>query len=267
MDAIRKALDEIKFRIPMEILQAVFIKRTASRRIAPTNIDNEILATCIRPRVLVDCNLIGGMEVWVPLSGVVPVSANIYTQVYHIPKTLTMGRSIISVINITFNDPSNLSNYGNLSTNQTSIALSIAGAVGDAQGAIPLTSSAAVQLIGENTVMIRDVNAIPSQVFLRCNLALDDNMSHLQLSVYPKFAKAVEYAVKAYIWTSYMIMMGTGELIGGQTIGVFKDIIDGYADAQQNYDDYLRDVLQKALYGNDQEKMKRLISMMSGGYR
>lgn len=272
MDPVRKALDEVKFRIPRAILEEVFIKRlqtwsNGTWNMAATNVDNEILSTVIRPRVMVDCNLLGGMQAFIPLAGVPYVQPNLYTSVYRIPKTLTQGRLIIAALNITFNDPTNMSNYGTMATSQTSISMQVGQAVMDAQGAIPLTSTADVQLIGENTIMVRDLITMPTNCYLRCQLALDENLNHLQLGSYRAFSKMVLYAVEAFIYNELIIKMGSGELQGGQVLGVFKERIDAMSDANQNYDDYLKDVMQKVLIMNDQQTNYRLLKMAISGNR
>lgn len=57
----------------------------------------------------------------------------------------------------------------------------------DALGPIPITSTAYVQLIAENTVMIRDTIILPVNSYLMCILSQDDELSHLQLRNYPAF--------------------------------------------------------------------------------
>jgi hypothetical protein len=267
MDAITKAISEIKFIIPREILNEVFIQRQLQYRTTPTNIDTEILAQVIRPRVLVDCDLIGGMEIFVPLANVPGVQVNLYTNVYNIPKSLTQNRPIISVLNITFNDPTNLSTYGNNATNQTSIALQVAQGVMDAQGAIPLTSTADVTLIGENTVMVRDLITIPTNCYLRCKIGNDDRMNHLQPTAYLHFAKNCEYAVKSFIHKELVVKMGSGQLQAGQLLGPFKEVVESYSDAEQNYQDHRKTVMQKLLLMSDGESYRRLLKLKFGGYR
>lgn len=267
MDAIAKAISEIKFIIPREILNAVFIQQQLQYRMTPTNVDNEILAQVIRPRVLVDCNLLGGIEMFVSLSNVPCVQTNLYTNVYRIPKSLTNGRPIMNVINVTFNDVTSLSTYGNNATNQTSIALQVAQGVMDAQGAIPMTTTADIELIGENTVIVRDLITIPQNCYLRCIVANDDRMNHLQTTSYLHFAKNCEYATKSFIHKELVIRQGSGQLQAGQLLGPFKDIVDSYSDAEQNYQDHRRDVMQKVLLMNDRERYTRLRRFGFGGYR
>lgn len=265
--ALNKSLDEIHYRIPKAILDAVFIAPSTKWSRIPINIDEQIMSLVIRPRVLVDCNLVGGTEAFIPLDGVPVERTNDYTSVYRIPKSYTQGRSIISVLNITFSDPTKASSYGVAAGQQNTTMLQLGSSVMDAMGSMPVTSTARVQLIGENVVMVRDTVLLPANIYLRCLLANDENMSHLQLKSYRDFANLVVFAVKAYVYNTYVIQLDMGELHGGQTIGRFKDIIDGYVDAEDNYQSYLTDKWQKIALMNDTESWTRMLKLRIGGSR
>jgi hypothetical protein len=268
MDAIAKAISEIKFIIPREILNEVFIKRFQEFRSTPSNnIDNEILAQVIRPRVLVDCDLIGGIEMYVPLNRIPQQIVGLYSYVYNIPKAYTNNRSIMSLLEITFNDPTTLGNYGNNSTNQSSVMSQVAMGVGDAQGSIPLTETADLQLIGDNVVYVRGMLTIPTNSYLRCKIGYDSRMNHLPPGAYLAFAKACEFAIKAFIYKELIIKMGSGQLQAGQLLGPFKDEVDKFSDAEANYEDYRKQVLQKLLLMSDRESYTRLMRFGFGGFR
>ena len=263
----QKALSEIKFRLPRAILDAVFIRRNHAWRNVPISLDEAILNSVIRPRVMVDCNLVGGTEVFIPLNGVPVDRTNDYTTVYRIPKSRTQNRSITSVLNITFTDPNRSSAYGVGATSGSSTMLQTGQAVMDAMGSIPITSSAHVQLIAENVVMVRDTILLPDNIYLRCILENDENFSHLQLKSYRAFADLVTFAVKAYIYNEYIIAMDMGELFAGQQLGRFKEIIDGYADAEELYQTYIREKWTKISFMNDTESYQRHLKKIIGGNR
>jgi hypothetical protein len=263
MNPVMKAIDEVKYNIPDEILRLVFVERSNRWRQTPESIDDKIMALVIRPRLLVDCSLLGGAEIYVPLVGLLADRVDDMTLVYRIPKTLTNGRSILSVLNITFSDLSRLTNQVSGLTGiaglQQSMYLQAGNAVMDTHAALPITSTARVQLIGENTVMVKDSAILPPNVYLRCKVADDDNMNHLQLRSYRAFTKAAIYAVKAFIYNNRVVAMGQAELQGGGELGVIKSIIEGYADANELYETHLKEVLEKVLFMNDQESFGRFI--------
>lgn len=264
---MNKLLDEIGFRIPRPILEAAFIPREYRWRNTPPSLEEQMLALVIRPRVLVDCNLVGGTEAFIPLDGVPYTRTNDYTSVYRIPKSATQGRSINSVLNITFSDPTKASSYGVAAGQQNTTMLQAGSAVMDAMASIPVSSTARVQLIGENVVMVRDTVVLPANIYLRCILANDENMSHLQLRSYGHFANLGVFAIKAYIYNQMIIEMDLGELHGGQLLGRFKEVIDTYADSEELYQTYLTEKMQKVLFQNDSESMGRFLRLIIGGNR
>lgn len=272
MGPLNKALDEVKFRIPRQILDLVFIQRTdvwgnTNWKNNVISIDECILSTVIRPRVLVDCNLVGGIEIYIALDTVPVERTNDYTSVYRIPKRLTQGRSIISALSVSYSDPTRMSGYGVSATQNSGAMLHLAAAVMDAQGQIPYTSTAQVQLIGENVVMVRDTAIMPANIYLRAVIENDAGMNHIQLKNFHHLSELVVRAVKAYIYNEYCIRLDMGELIAGQNLGKIKEIIESYADAEELYQTYLRETWAKVALMNDRESWTRLLRMMIGGSR
>ena len=267
MNPISKACDDIKFIIPRPILQTVFTRRELAWRNTPVNIDAQMMLEVIRPRVLIDCNLIGGVESIISLKGLEAERTNNFTIVYRIPKERTQGRSIISVLNVTFSDPFFADNTGVAVGCGASPLMTMGQAVLDASSPVPIVSTASVQLIGENVVMIKDTAMLPSNIYLRCMIANEENMNNLQLKSYRHFSKLVEYAIKAFIYNEYIIKLGEGELIGGQVLGKFKEIIESYSESEELYQTYLREKMQKVLLMNDRESHQRLLKTLIGGPR
>lgn len=259
MFAVTKAIDEVKYRIPKEILDLAFLPRHRMWNSAPINIDDQIMSLVVRPRVLVDCNLVGGTEAFVNLDGLGGERPDDFTSVYRIPKSHTQGRSIISVLNVTFADPNRNVTFGVMSNINNTAMMRAGNSVMDAMGNIPITSTAKCQLIGENVVMIRDTTVLPANIFLRCILANDENMSHLQLKSYRAFSNLVTLAVKSYIYLTKTIEIDIGELHGGMNIGKIKEIIDSYADAEELYQQMLAEKWGKISLMNDSEQYTRYI--------
>lgn len=267
MGPIGIALADIKFQIPPRILEAVFVNYSDHWRSAPLSIDEAIMSTVIRPRVLVMCNLIGGTEDTISMDLAMHTRENDYTSVYRFPKAATQDRSIVSVLNITFADPMRANSYGMGSICGSSTMMQAGQAVMNSHAAIPITSTAKIQLIGENTVMVRDNIVLPANVFLRCILANDENMAHLQIRAYRPFIKLCMLAVKAYIFNEYILEMDAGELKAGQLLGRFKETIDRWEDAEDQFQDHLTLVMQKVLFMNDGETYQRHLKSFIGGYR
>lgn len=267
MNALRKALDDIKFIVPRPILDTVFVKRHSNYRTAALSLDDQILNNVVRPRVFVDSNLVSGSEITVSLTGLSGEEISATEMVYRIPKKLTQNRSIMSVLNITYVDVNSMAAAGQYASCGVSAEQSNAQALLDAVAPLPMISTGRVTLIGENVVLIRDSIRIPSNSYLRCIVAQDEAMSHIQPRSYKAFCKLVEYAVKAFIYNEYIIEVDLGELRGGHNLGKFKDIIEGFSEAEELYDTYLREKWQKVAFQNDRESLTRFLKLQVGGSR
>lgn len=267
MNPISRAISEARYQIPDEILQALFYDRTKHMRSTPDTITENLKAVVIRPRVLVDCDIVGGTEILVRLEGLMTSRPDDFTSIYRIPKSLTQNRSILSVLNVTFNDPTGIAYYGMAAGCQSTQMMATAQGLLDAAGTIPVTSTSQVQLIGENVVSVRDTTILPANAFLRCMLASDENMSHLQLRVFRQFSQLCVLAIKSYIYNKLVIRVDVGELMGGFQLGRFREIVDSYSDSEELYQTYLREVWQKVSIMNDAQKWTRTLRMVIGGHR
>ena len=267
MNPITKALDEVKFKIPRYILEQVFNDNLYGWKSAPTSIDDSMLSLVIRPRVLVDCNLVGGAEIFVYLEGLESQLVNPYTIIYRIPKERTQGRSIIAPLSV-YNYLGGMITAPGINTPYITNDTIMAGnAMMNALKAAPAISTAYIQLIGENTIMVRENARLTGINYLRCVVANDENMNHLQLRSYPAFSKLVTLAIKSYIYNTLVIKMDTAFLQGGQELGRFKEIVDEYADAEELYQTYLEEEWQGVAFMNDNESYTRFLKLNVGGMK
>lgn len=276
MDIIRNSIAEVKRRINRHILDKVFIKRDFTYRYTnQSTVDDQILSLVIRPRVLVDCNLAGGISALIPLDGLPVDKPNNYITIIHIPKTRTNGKSIISVSNINYYDLGVSGLYGGaagygyntaLSSNENTAAMNSAMGIMASLDHIPITSTSDALLVGENTIKVTDVFTMPANAILRCILENDEGLGNIQPRSYPDFFQLVEFAVKSYIYNDIIVDMDMGELQGGQALGVFKQIVEGYADSEQNYQDKLRSWRAISVM-NDTPAFHRFIKLSIGANR
>lgn len=270
MQPIATALSEVKMRIPRQILNEVFTEKSYNYRLVPASIDEQILNKVIRPRVLVMANIVGGTEVNIPLEGLAPEMIDTYTAVYHIPKSRTNGRSIMSVLSIGYNNM-NLQNTASVmgSVNPFSITpVSMAQmAVQDSYSAAPNISTAKVELVAENTVLVKELSTYTTGAYLRCMLENEENLNNIQMRTIFHFCKLVELAVKAYIYNEYIITMGQAQLSGGQDLGKFKDIIENYADSDELFQTYIEEKWMKIAFMNDNTQMTRFLKLQIGSYK
>jgi len=265
MNPITKALQELGYRIPRAILEKTFLSNLQPFSYTPTSLDARIRETVIEPRVMVDCNLMGGTEATIPLGGVPRQQIDSFTYVCRIPKKLTQGRTITRALSISYGQVGMLGTSSNIPQQGTSALMDAAGGLLASALPIPAVSTAQCQLIGENVIMVIDTVSIPQDIYLRCWLENDTAFNHLQPTSYKDFAKLVEFAVKSYIYNHNQIPMDRAYIQGGFELGQFKSIVDGYADAEENYQTYLNEVWRKVALLNDFHGKRRHISLVTGG--
>jgi hypothetical protein len=271
VNPLQKAVSEIKFRIPVEILNEAFIAQPfrnvpgpSGQRQLPVSLEHQIRQNVIDARVIVDCNLIGGVELTLDLSNIDPQNIDPYNVIYQIPKSKTQGRVITRVKSVTIGQGSVMGTT-NMGMEGASPLLDAVGGVLASALPIPLVSTAYVQMIGENTILVNDNMALPNNIYLRCYVESDSDFSHLQASTYRDFCQLVEYAVKAYIYNTLTIPIGMAQLAGGQELGRFKDIVDTYSDANENYQTFLADKWRTISILNDTDQKRRHLRMLNGG--
>lgn len=272
MNAVTYALKQCEWTIPSEILDLVFLSGGLQQLTGyGISRSSRILETVIVPRVLTDCNLMGGREVVIPLEKATRQILDPMNSLFYIPKTLTQNSSISRALSVVYVNP----NIGNnmvvrgLTTGfSTSPLLDGANSLLNAAAGPVVLSTAHCYLTGsENTILITGQLQILPNIALRCWLELDNNLSHLQPTSYDKFAQLVEYAVKAYIYNNRVIKMDQDQLMSGMTIGRFKEIVDSYSDAEQNYKDYKTNVFQRVLALNDPETKRRHLQVKFSAFR
>lgn len=267
MNPLTKALDEIKFRIPKYILQQAFQPPAYGWRAEAVSVDEMILNTVVRPRVLIDCNLVGGTEAFIYIEGVETELVNPYTAIFRIPKERTQGRTIISVSSVYNFLGGMLTSPGTISPFVTNDLTMAGNAMVNAMSSTPAISTAYIQLIAENTVMVKENTRLSAINYLRCMLADDENMNHLQLRSYTAFSRLVQLAVQSYIYNTLIVNIDSAFLQGGQELGVFKDIVQGYSDSEDMYQDYLINQWSAVAFMNDAEANRRFIKLMIGGMK
>lgn len=220
----------------------------------------------IKPRVLVDANLVGGQMAIIPLEGLPAKYMDTYSVVFEVPLDRTAGREIVSVLSIgylpqvnSFNSMGN--GIGTINPNSMSDLMSAAQRVADSHSNIPLISNATCDLVGYNTVLVRDQIRVTSAYQIRCMLANEVNLSNINPRSYLAFTELCVLAVKAYIYNRLLIAMDQAYLSGGQELGAMRTYVEGLADAAEMYHTHLREVWQKTAFMNDVPSYDRFIKL------
>lgn len=258
MNAIQKALTDIKFQIPSEILNIGFNQYDVlDNRLV--NIDEKIMSRVIRPRVMMDANLVGGIEIRINVGecGIQLLSDNEF--IITVPKTLTSGRPIISALSLvsTALGYMQTSTYPSMQGTE-SVLTNMANNL-DTQN---LVQTSKLELIAENTILVQDPTVYLQYGVMRVIIANDTNMSNINARSYLAFSKLCILAVKAYIHNYAIVKMGRSYISNGHELGIVKEIIDSYSDANNEYLEYLNTTWSQVAFANDSDKMSRLISSM-----
>jgi hypothetical protein len=270
MSALIKAVDHVKFSIPFEVLRVAFKDDLHNWRQAPISIDTQIMDKVIKPRVLIDANLVGGAHTIVSLEGLSPKFLDNYTMMYEIPPDRVSYREIVSVLSIGYLPYAGALGYGSGQGVPTNGSMTDLNAVGqrvmDSVSSIPSVSTATCDLVGYNTVVVRDNQRLAANYSLRCIIANDSNLANINPRSYIPFAKLCELAVKAFIYNTLIIKIDQAYLSGGQDLGAMRNYIEGLSDAEQMYQTQLSDVWRNVAFHNDQPSHERFIrSMISPG--
>lgn len=269
---ITYALQQVRYEIPREILEKIFISLSEYRtgialsRLAPISLDARIRESVIDPRVLTDINLYGGREMMIQLNDCPQEIIDPFNCIFRIPKsktgdgTITRATSVQIATSPLYGDPRT-----GLATYRGSQMLDAAASVLNSQANTPPIATSYVQVIAENTVHVMDATGLASNLTLRCWVTNDDKLSHLMPTSYIKFAELVVWAVKAYIFINSDIVMDKGFISSGSDLGRFRDTVDEYRDANENYKTLLTKEWPKVALLNDQNAKARHIKLMVGG--
>lgn len=265
MNPVTKALDEIKYRIPYELLKVGFSNPNAWRDVS-VSLDEQMLAKVIRPRVLLDCNLVGGVAADISLDGIRPEHIDEYTVVYRIPDDRTGGRAILAVHSIGYlpyqayyqNGAGNLAYAAPTSMNSVTQATQ---RISDSYSALPVLANSQVELIGHNTILVKEQHKVSTTYYLRVLLENAPNLSNLSPRSYPHFAKLCELAIKSYLYNTLIVKIDKAYLESGQELGAFKNVLESYADAEEMYQTYLRETWMNVAFVNDAIAYDRFIRL------
>ena len=267
MSAINKALDEIKFAIPSQILEEAFKDNRMpgwnywQARGVYKSLDERILEKVIKPKVMVDVDIKGGQTVMLPLNTITPEIFDFMTYVFNIPLELTQNRNIISVQSVSYMPPGYLSYLNSGSMNKcNSSDLAVAGRrMLDSYANLPLVSNANLELYGNNVVAIKLTSPTTQSFMLRCMVGNDEYLNNIQMRSWMVFSELCVLAVKAYIYNTLRIRTDEGYLHGGMELGAFKEIVMEYSDSRELYNTFLKEKWSPTAFMNDRTQYSKFI--------
>jgi len=270
MNAIQNALKDIHFTIPKEILHLTFFEKQSIIN-SVINIDESIMAKVIRPKVLVDCNLVGGIEMSVNFNHTMVKQIDYNNLIIEIPKTLTNNSSIITATALmstgTYNTiPASISAsnmaYSGFGNNVMSPVLDTGMRMMNALANLNIVQTSRMEVIGENTILVCDPTIFITTGVLKCNIENAVNLENINPRSYIAFANLATLAVKAYIYNKLKIELDKGYLYAGHELSVITDIVNDYADSYSLYLEELQRWKKIAFMNNNIAKARYIQSML-----
>lgn len=270
MNAIMYAVNEIKSKIPYEILHAAFMIDEAQEIANLTTLEEKITRKLIKKRVMLDANIVGGSELIVPIGNITPAQVSDFYTVYSIPPEHTNNREIMSVLGLVnmpymsgLGSGVPLGSYpGMWQAGAGSPVLSVADRIGSAAAPSGIMTNAHTEIVSYNTILIYAYYTLLGRYGVRVIVENDSNMNNIQPRSYKTFGMLCSLACKSYIYNKLIIPINSGYLASGQDLGVFKSIIEGYESAEEDYRTFINEVWGKVAYMNDTARHYRYISSM-----
>ena len=273
MNAIINAIKEIHFNIPEEVINLAFLENYY-RVNTILSVDEIIMAKLIRPKILVDCNLVGGVDINVPFDSTMikPVDNNNTNKfIIEVPKTLTNGCSIVTVGNIlatsalyTTSGYSNIGNtwYNGFNNFNVSPALSAGMKVMNSVSDLNIIQTSRTEVIGENIILVEEPTQLMYGGIIKCTVENSKNLENINPRSYISFGDLVVIAAKAYIYNKLRIKIDKGFVLGGHEVSSIKDTIDEYSDAANMYKEELVKWRKIAFLNNNISKAAYIRSML-----
>ena len=267
VDGLRQALARI-YLIPKPILEAAFEPFEMEE-----SLDEIIKQKVLLARVRDDISLRGGrvfrllMDMnWCkfttsPSPYALGISGSYST--YVIPPEAREHRDISAVLNVRFpytlGTSSNGSFYNDASIGGNTVGGLACAALNAQTGAGLLTCPQGLVRPG-NVIQLDppQYNFVPWQVNVR--LRYDDNFSGMDVSLVQPFAVLCEHAVKAYIYSQLIFKIESNMMYRGMELGIFREIVTSYADANEKYDEQLLQVGGAEIL--EPERLKGILTRM-----
>lgn len=261
MTPIQKALSDIKFSIPKDILNIAFISRNKYYNRSSISLDTLIADLVIRNKVLSDCNVIDGVNISIALDQCllyyVTMNPTSHHLVIEVPFSITGNRNIISPLSLTysvwFNAPGSMLTYTNSALNLAETGMNALDT--NATG----ISSTNLELIGNNTILVHDNIFGSVNGYIRVMVENARDMSNLKPRTYHNFSKLCIHATKAYIYNTLITEIDKGIIYGGHALTRATEIIESYSDALNDYNEFLETTWRKTAFMNDSVRYSSFI--------
>ena len=260
MNAVQYGLSKIHFNIPDMVLFLAF-KDPNPVRDQLVSLDDKIMTRLIRPYILKDMNVIGGVPIKIQLANCVVKWLHSNEYLVTVPKNLTNYQPIISCeefVSATV-APTFAMNYVNGSH---SPLLAASDTMFNNLAPSKIMQTARIELIGENRILISDPSVTPMSGVLRCTIANNGNLENIHAKTFPAVGELFTLGTKAFVYNTLKVPLDQGYIYGGHELPVITEIVDSFSDASEMYHEYLTTTWKKAQFLNSPDNTARYIKLM-----
>lgn len=248
--------------IPRAILEDAFLGTRHRLRREPVTIESRFREEIFDNTIKQDLNSVGGTQLTLVLSNIPYTKLSNYQRIYKIPTRATGGRRItqahLTMLNLTSNFAESLPNSQTNIYRKSTIDNSSQRLVNN-NLPIPNRMNAEVEMLGENVLKINDWQNFTADMNLVCLLEYSENLSEIKDPYFPVIAKLALLATKGFIYRELALLVDKTRLEGGRDFGRYREFIDEYRDAQQQYDEYLDSDVYRVMILSDQNRKQRHI--------
>ena len=256
MDALRNGLRNIQYAIPRELLNLVFLNY---QKIGLNNLEEQILDLVIRPRVLMDMNIVGGITMFIHTNQMEIIFRDNSNTVFRIPKEVTGGKNVVNVLSAV----NNVLGYQQevFDTPDNGLMNKLNTHIDNYTENIYVTTNTA--LIGNNTLHVKS-GMLTTDLLFKVMVDNDENLLNFNVRSYHHVDKLFVLAVKSFIYNTMIINAGVGVLYNGHELGPLQDVISSYSESEEEYLLYIKEVFTKVSYMNDQTNMHDFVRSSFG---
>ena len=261
MAILVNAAIDAKFKFDREALEIVFLDlpRQSFNLLRNVTIESQIIDTVLIPRVLKDCNLVGGEILRIDLRKT-NISLEDQGVVIHVPKHVINNRKIMSVHGVTMSDDFVYRHRDEYIYEQGNSL----GRDFDIDGInLAFTRS---RLIGNNTILVEgitQINFLPN-IIIELMVTNSNRLGNIDGAYYSVFSEMANHAVGSYIYLMLRRAVNQYSIKGGSTYDGIKEIISELGDEEEKYVDMRDNVWPKVSRLSDTESYNRQIRLSVG---
>ena len=261
MSLIKYSIGKVMQKIPKDILNLAFVKRASIYEIEPS-LAKQIEDIVIDPIVKLDCDLLGGTEVTIPLT---KCKVEYYNKndeennlIIYVPSKVVDDKKILSVLSLTYNASSGT----HLSNNKEELETTLNKMINRNVSKMDIAHTGNCELIANNTILVKENITTLFNAYIKVTLPNDSNLKNIPKSSYLIFSKLVVLAVKKHIYNTLPMELDKGMLYSGQELSRINNEIDKYENSEEEYEDMLENKWSKISFMHDHNAMEDFFSSL-----